>query len=251
MLLKPSMRLFAESLRVLSDPNLTFDATTGFNGVGRPRSLASVDLVTLAAGMTVHGDPHARRAVQRRLRRTEAYARNNWTFVGASGDQGLFWYLFYVRRNVGTWAGLWSERQSREAGLSVDHFWGAAKPWTPDGACRDRVVSRYLWRLQQPPPSPPPSGRPEAEGVGEGECTRVLLGILRRLQHEGRYVDGDNAGATDVAMTPWLPEGLGFAGVVTMQGHGPQPAVSARAGGRGIRRRGWVVRDARQRHVEL
>lgn len=204
MLLKPSRQLYAESMDVLR--NASFDQHVGFDGVGRPRSLTH-DLAQLAVGMTVRGDPLAIRAVRRRLRATQAWREDAWTFAAAAADQGLFYYLFYVRRKLGTWNGLWSERQGREAGLCVDHYWGASKPWLEplwDDRVHAATLSRYLWRIK------PSDATPDA-----GPCARSLVGIRRRLEAKGLYASGDGrpsastVGGRHISRTPWLPEGLG------------------------------------------
>lgn len=79
--------------------NLTFSPHSGFNGVGPPRAFrAQLDLPLLAAGMGV-----TPAAAEGRYNRSTMVARNDWRFAGAAIDQGLVFFLLYLRRSLGTW----------------------------------------------------------------------------------------------------------------------------------------------------
>ena len=187
MLIKPRRWLYLEIANVLST-NLTFDPVNGFNGVGRPRSLLSVNISRLASGAYNSSSSKAVEAASVRLNRTMGYTRNEWNFVCSPVDQGLFWWLFFVRRDWGTWT---------HPSLTLDHYWGPTKPWRPAGEARSTVQSRYLWRLD------PTSDW--AQNVSN--CTRELVGYMKKLLSRGAYVNSSHkrSGTSFIDRRPWLP----------------------------------------------
>ena len=54
------------------------------------------------------------------LQRSAFYKANNWFFVCGNLDQGLFFYLVYLRYVVDTWNEGFSLSK-----MYVHHFWGA------------------------------------------------------------------------------------------------------------------------------
>ena len=183
MLVKPREWLHQETLRVLRN-NLTFERTVGFNNVGRP-STYFVNVSRLASGGYGTGK-NAADTASKRLNRTQGYSKNEWNFVGAPIDQGLFWYLFYVRGDYGTW--------TSSGGL--DHFWGPYKPWRPSGEGRASSMSRYLWRLE-----------PNDDSTNASNCTKELLGYKQRLLDKHLWSDSSHhsAGITHIDRRSWLP----------------------------------------------
>lgn len=164
---KPRRWLYADVLQLLS-ANLSFRPTDGFNGVGRPHALTTfIDVELLAQGSGLSTGE-----VGKKLNWTQMYARNDcmhegaptlcpylhppavhdsppscgvWTgnFVAGSIDQGLFWYVCFVRHAVGTWT-------SPRSSLWMEHYWGSGKPWREAGLARPGAALRYLWRLSDP-----------------------------------------------------------------------------------------------------
>ena len=155
--------------------NLTFERS-----VGRPHTL-SVNASRLAAGSSEHVV-----AAASRLNNTAGYGKDDWSFVGAPIDQGIFWYLFYVRRDYGTWT----------RGGALDHFWGPYKPWRPAGDRRASSQSRYLWRLED-----------RDSRSGAPNCSRELSEYKARLVINRAWSDATypQAGTTRIDHRPWLP----------------------------------------------
>ena len=116
LLLRPTQQALNEALQTLADAS--WSEARGFANVGRPREL-HYDLQRIAAG----GDGDARAALSR-LNATAMMREDAWSFVNAGGDQGLFWYLYYVKHpEWGTWAGARGCGFSRWRAL---HYWGGA-----------------------------------------------------------------------------------------------------------------------------
>ncbi|KAL3900963.1 MAG: hypothetical protein SGPRY_012361, partial [Prymnesium sp.] len=72
--------------------------------------------------------------------RTEFIKGNTWFFVGGNIDQGLFWYVIYVKHGLGTWA-------YDLLKWKIHHFWGPGKPWSFEKVGYARV--NYVQRLEQ------------------------------------------------------------------------------------------------------
>ena len=87
--------------------NCSFSSAHGFNGVGAPRGL-HLDLGALQLG--AGGGRYASDL----LHRTSMFERNDWHFTGGSLDQGLLFYLLYLRHQRGTWATSASMADRRE-----------------------------------------------------------------------------------------------------------------------------------------
>ena len=207
-LYKPEWRVYAEALRVLRDG--VWSKEEGFNHAGPPLALAYAPemLERLAVGRQEH-EAHSREAAFQKVRDKMAmteYAKGpTWFFVGGNIDQGLFWYVLYVKLGVGTWA---AERQAR---WRVHHFWGkcsrvrtrrlrisrllrlrvrsplAAGPGKPWGDRNAKVYARanYLQRLRQ-------FGR--FERLNGTACKRHLETLWQDLVKGGKERSNDSPG---------------------------------------------------------
>ena len=138
-LVKPREWLFRAAVRCLR--SCWWEPKLGFDSVGAPQNISNnVPLLRrLAAGFAppdATGSGWFRSArptkvtyrqawVADTLRRSEFYKQNNWLFVGGNLDQGLFFYLVYLRYGVGTWNAKLSNSK-----MYVHHFWGARARYT-------------------------------------------------------------------------------------------------------------------------
>ena len=188
MLAKPRRWLHNDTLQVLRS-SLSFDPVYGFDRVGRPRTLA-INIRRLAEGSFGSGSTGLT-AAQTRLNVTAAYSRNNWAFVGGSIDQGLFWYLFYVRRDVGTWTTV-------GRGAHLEHWYGSGgKPWRPGVEARWHrqcsSTARYLWRVV------------EADATSEDDCLRMLYAKMAYMKRNGTWLTHRKAGFSLLDRRQWLP----------------------------------------------
>ena len=77
---------------------------------------------------------------RRWLRRTKAYRHDFWDFTSADCDQGLFFYLLFVRHRVGAFGAHRVRPARRVHGAAADptapparvmtrHWWASFKPW--------------------------------------------------------------------------------------------------------------------------
>ena len=138
MLLKPNRSLLDAGLEVLG--RCRFNETHGWDLTGRPRSLRVAPLL-LRGQHAVPSASGRSRDMHRALERTRAYKRNDWQFTGADCDQGLLFYLLYVRFRVGAfgrYAAGWPSRRRAAASagrpatlpsLAARHWWASFKPW--------------------------------------------------------------------------------------------------------------------------
>ena len=162
--------------------------------------------------------------VEGTLNYTQYFRWNKWDFVNGHLDQGMLWYLFFLRNPVGTWSHyVGSMRDKVSAQLdraparassctvavivrhplvqwTVDHFWGGPKPWLGFSSHTSR---NYWLRLDADyAPAPSRGGRegtqPEQrcarrknlkrEGGERGSGWKSLVGPLphpRRISHFG------------------------------------------------------------------
>ena len=74
--------------------------------------------------------------VMRQMRGTAFYKENTWFFVSGNLDQGLLFYLMYLRYGVGTWSSPFTREPEA---VSVNHFWGPGKPWNRPGGNAQQV----------------------------------------------------------------------------------------------------------------
>ena len=150
-LAKPREWLFRAAIKCLH--NCSWDAERGFNSISRPHRIAKNAplLRRLAAGV---GDgsvnnalpgktptpdfswPQAFKLVMRQMQNTRFYKQNTWFFVCGNLDQGLFFYLIYLRYGVGTWS---SPFVREPESVWVDHYWGHGKPWNQPGGNAQQV----------------------------------------------------------------------------------------------------------------
>ena len=149
-LAKPREWLFRAAVRCLH--NCSWEAERGFNSISRPRRIANNAplLRRLAAGvgdgsvnnaLDHHSTPDfsmkdAFKLVMRQMRGTAFYKENTWFFVSGNLDQGLLFYLMYLRYGVGTWSSPFTREPEA---VSVNHFWGPGKPWNRPGGNAQQV----------------------------------------------------------------------------------------------------------------
>ena len=190
-LYKPEWRIYLEALRVLRDGS--WSKEEGFNHAGPPLDLAyAPEMVErLAVGRQEHEASRPEQAfgkVRDKMAMTEYAKGPTWFFVGGNIDQGLFWYVLYVKLGVGTWA---SERQAR---WRVHHFWGPGKPWGDRNA---KVYARanYMQRVRQ-------FGR--FERMNDTTCKRHLDTLWQDLVKGGKERANDSPGWSPY-MSPVLP----------------------------------------------
>lgn len=171
-LAKPRRWLYREALALLQDCSFSF--ANGFNGVGPPRGLrVSVSSLRLGAG----GGNYAADL----LNRTQMYEQNNWKFTGGSLDQGLLFYLLYLRHDAGTWATSASMHDRRDL-WKVSHFWGPFKPWREAGKARNNYLKRFDLANTS---------------AARTACGRELAARTAALQREGAWERDDRQG--------WIP----------------------------------------------
>lgn len=152
-LAKPREWLFRAAVRCLH--NCSWEAERGFNSISRPRRIASNAplLRRLAAGvgdgsansLGNHSTPvfsikDAFRLAMRLMRGTTFYKRNTWHFVSGNLDQGLLFYLMYLRYGVGTWS---SPFPREPESVYVNHYWGPGKPWDRPGGKAQQVRCQH------------------------------------------------------------------------------------------------------------
>lgn len=190
-LAKPRRWLYAEALALMR--NCTFSFAHGFNDVGAPRSLR-LDLGALQLG--AGGGNYATDL----LHRTSMFEHNDWKFTGGSLDQGLLFYLIYLRHNRGTWATSASMAKKRDL-WKVSHFWGAFKPWRRSGKAR----ANYLKRLAALPSSNETLTR----------CVREMRELEAELRREGAWEADDKLG--------WIPHEMPVLPALTVRERRPPP----------------------------
>ena len=146
-LVRPRMRIFQQGLDVLERG--TWTAKEGFDGVGSPQSWSAADRtrVRRLVERLAAGSGASLFKVEGTINSTQFWKFDSWDFVNGALDQGLFWYLFYLKNPVGTWSNYVSPKHGQPPGLvkwQVDHFWGYGKPW------RQAAAFSYWRRLKQP-----------------------------------------------------------------------------------------------------
>ena len=67
------------------------------------------------------------RDFEQRLQATKAYRTDSWDFTSSDCDQGLFFYLLYVKHRLGAFGRAWPRRRSVR--LFGRHWWASYKPW--------------------------------------------------------------------------------------------------------------------------
>jgi hypothetical protein len=120
-IVRPSIHRYAEGLRVLH--RCRFNSTHGWDLVGRPRSLGLQFRHVDGREMPPTGGDTGDSVLF-----TDAFKRDDWTFVGADSDQGFLFYLYHVLGRQGAYF-RWKANKHR-----VLHWRGSAnvglpKPW--------------------------------------------------------------------------------------------------------------------------
>eukprot|EP00900_Chrysochromulina_parva_P008527 jgi/Chrpa1/17676/Chrysochromulina_OHIO_Genome00025986-RA len=123
MLLKPSLSIFEQAVRVLR--RRRFDPLLGFDWVGRPRD-ALRHLRVMEEWDIIN--------------RTTMMRENDWNFVGGHACQGLFVYLFLVRSEVHSPVFAFPKnrtfRHEHNLGaMRARHFNAGHKPWKANVRC--------------------------------------------------------------------------------------------------------------------
>ena len=152
MLLKPDAQIFDEGLAVME--RCVYNRTVGWDAVGRPSTLRVAPLLLRSSRRRPDNDPssyepkghqrssevirgHQRssdndpssvaRDFEQRLQATKAYRTDSWDFTSSDCDQGLFFYLLYVKHRLGAFGRAWPRRRSVR--LFGRHWWASYKPW--------------------------------------------------------------------------------------------------------------------------
>lgn len=125
MLLKPSQVLFEDGIRVLQ--RCQFNRSAGWDLRGPPSVLDVQPLVLDVDGSQRQDrSRHAPSAGLAALHRSRAYQRDTWDFTSSDCDQGLFFYLLYVRHRRGA---LGSPGRTPRNTPYARHWWASYKPW--------------------------------------------------------------------------------------------------------------------------
>ena len=129
LLFKPSKAIYEMALETLERGR--FDRRTGWDHAGRPS-----DVVALG------GLP---KKLARNMNSSAMLRVNDWSFVGAEGEQGLLVYLYLVRLKAQTyahsgllapWADQWQTGQNGQRKVwRPNHFFYHFKPWHPYARC--------------------------------------------------------------------------------------------------------------------
>lgn len=110
------------------------------------------------------------------LYETGAFTNNWWRFVAAAEDQGFFWYMFFLRHNLGVYFNPDNASAPGEIAHTVNHYFGqiaGAKAWEGklwnsaahlkgQASLRLGMNLHFLSRLE---PSPSGEGYPCAAGM--------------------------------------------------------------------------------------
>lgn len=199
---KPHAGLHANALRFLR--NATFTRCCGFHhgvesgvGGGPPNSF-KVDTQSLALGFSSETTAYCKGAsggfkarethscVLKKLGDTHAYHRKSWQFTGATLDQGIFWWLFYVKHHMGTWADGTTYKR-----WGVLHYWGYSKPWREAGTVHNRGASVNYLRAMR-----------EDEAATGTPCATELTRIREGLRSKNKFDNIKGWGAVTGWMTP-------------------------------------------------
>ena len=129
-LVRPRRWLHRQSLQLLRHGSWT--AERGFDGVGSPRQIAlNRTLMAPLLERIAAGSAASLFKVEGVLNYTQYFRFNSWNFVNGHLDQGLLWWLFFLRNDVGTWSHYSGGKGKRGHKWDVLHYWGGgrAKPW--------------------------------------------------------------------------------------------------------------------------
>ena len=135
---------------------------------------------------------------RRKMLMTAFVKEKTWLFVGGNIDQGLFWYLIYVRFGVGTWA---SDSAAR---WRVHHFWGPGKPWGHQPTHSAYARGNYLQRLDHLGLFGRRKGRSDSDGGNGTRCEAHLSRLWSEFVRSGRASKDDAPGWTPFP-SPVLP----------------------------------------------
>ena len=168
LVLRPSGILYEDGLRVLRA--CAWNKTHGWQLAGPPRSLGlrpmHPDGTEVVAD--VKSKPHL------------VSKRTDWRFFGASGDQGFYWYMLYIRHRVGAYFKL-SASPHR-----VLHWWGNNKPWlmldsaVSSSGISNRVMSKVYAYLSH-------SALLGGDSPNATACKRQLFLTRQRIEDDARF----------------------------------------------------------------
>jgi hypothetical protein len=126
MLIKPDAQIFDEGLAVME--RCVYNRTVGWDAVGRPSTLRVAPLLLRSSRHRLDYDPSSMaRNLEQRLQATKAYRTDSWDFTSSDCDQGLFFYILYVKHRLGAFGRAWPIRRSVR--LFGRHWWASYKPW--------------------------------------------------------------------------------------------------------------------------
>jgi len=200
---KPSGTLFRDGIRVLRACRA--NQTHGWGLVGRPRSLPlRPRWFSAIAGGSTYARPILDHRLSRppgfegpglwftKLNRTRAFLSNDWRWVAAAEDQGFFWYMCFLRNDVGAYF-----NPSGAPAHWINHHWGQisgakaweGKLWNEPAHLRGEASRRlganleYLSRLE---PSATRENSPCAERMRSLRRTAEAHPLTRRYAHTPR-----------------------------------------------------------------
>ena len=133
MLFKPSSWLYQDGLRVLEA--CPVNKSHGWGYVGPPRSLR---LTPRYFSAVADGSTTVRPQVDEahywftNINETGAFTNNWWRFVAAAEDQGFFWYMLFLRHDLGAYFNPSEHAAPGAIAHTVNHYFGriaGAKAW--------------------------------------------------------------------------------------------------------------------------
>ena len=178
----PSQSLYHDGLWVLRTG--TFQRSTGWNSIGRPRELSFV-------GRHLDGAPTAYGHAATLFNETDAWQRDSWDFVAGDSDQGFLWYMCFLREGLGAYARVPSSITGQRP--LVNHWWasGSLKPWQlpPGGiaAWKDNAQLGCAYEYLRRASSLTPSEQVAAQGAST--CVHRLRDYRRALERDPRFAN--------------------------------------------------------------
>ena len=187
--MRPSSATHRRGLDVLH--SCSFDSQLGWERVGRPDSFgAGLERVDRIGTPRF---PDGTNATERDPdlvddpRRLGFVTANDWKFPGSNIDQGLLWYMFYVRKQVGAYFRYRSEHM-------VLHWWSHPKPWLVGSSggqtqlSTSRMQSAYdVNALGRAKTYLGFSSMLNGNASGASPCTRRMWAFRRAIEADERF----------------------------------------------------------------